>query len=211
MFEWLKIENIYQIDYSDQILKSIIATSYAQEKMNILLMMFFTIILRLHINTLICTYFTINEYVDFILHSLIAVIVVLKSSIIYNVLKRYEDVFLSITQYFIVNYSPDNYRKWKKIITVISSLYIVLILYFTQITSNMMITYIFQYLLSYFIIDLIEQEKISKIIKDFNEKPTTAIHGSINIIENYYIKKDNDSDNENDIDFIMIKNKLKKN
>ena len=78
----------------------------------------------------------------------------------------------------------------------------------------MMIIYILQYLLSYFIIDQIEQEKISKIIKDFNEKPTSAIHGSINLIDDYYdstnINKDK-TDNVNDIDFILIKNNKIKN
>jgi len=216
MFDWLKIDNLYQIDYGDQILKSVIATSYAQEKVNVLLMMFITIIIRIHINTIVCTYFTINQYVDFFLHSTIAVIVVLKSSIIYNILKRYEDIFLTMTQYFITNYTPKNYRKWKRNITLITSTYIMLILYISQITSNMMITYILQYLLSYFIIDQIEQEKVSKIIRDFNEKPTSAIHGSINIIDDYYdsdnnINKDK-TDNVNDIDFILIKNnnKIKK-
>lgn len=208
MFDWLKIENFYQIDYSDQILKSIIATSYAQEKVNILLMMFITIILRIHVNTLICTYFTINQYIDFFLHSFIAVIVVLKSSIIYNILKRYEDVFLKITQHFINNYNPNKYRKWKRNITIFISLYIILILYITKIKSDDLIIYILQYLLSYFIIDQIEQEKITKIIKDYQEKPVSTIHGSINLVENY-IENNNDDIKENDIDFILIKNKNK--
>ena len=212
MFDWLKIENLYQIDYSDQILKSIIATSYAQEKVNILFMMFITIILRIHVNTILCTYFTINQYVDFFLHSFIAVIVVLKSSIIYNILKRYEDVFLKITQHFINNYSPNKYRKWKKVITVVSSFYLILILYLTKIKSDDLIIYILQYLLSYFIIDQIEQEKISKIIRDYQEKPISTIHGSINIVENYIEKKNfEEKDKENDIDFILIKNKKNKN
>jgi hypothetical protein len=213
MYNWLKIENLYQFDYGDQILKSVIATSYAQEKVNVILMMFITIIIRFHINTIVCTYFSINQYIDFFLHSTIAVIVVLKSSIIYNILKRYEDIFLKMTQYFITNYTPRNYRKWKRNITLIASSYIIMILYLSQITSNMMIIFILQYLLSYFIIDQIEQERISKIIKDFNEKPISAIHGSINLIENFYNSENETEKNyENDINFILIKNdnKIKK-
>ena len=76
-----------------------------------------------------------------------------------------------------------------------------------------MIIFILQYLLSYFIIDQIEQERISKIIKDFNEKPISAIHGSINLIENFYNSENETEKNyENDINFILIKNdnKIKK-
>ena len=72
--------------------------------------------------------------------------------------------------------------------------------------------YILQYLLSYFIIDQIEQEKISKIIRDYQEKPISTIHGSINIVENYIEEKNfEEKDKENDIDFILIKNKKNKN
>ena len=218
VFEWLKFKKTKNpaSQYKNKIIRSIIVSSYVKKKMNVLTMMLATVLLRTFVCSLICFVVSYNIYVDFFLHSTIAVIVVLKSSIIYNILKRYEDIFLKMTQYFITNYTPKNYRKWKRTITLITSIYIIVLLYISQITSNIMITYILQYLLSYFIIDQIEQEKVSKIIRDFNEKPTSAIHGSINIIDDYYdsdnnINKDK-TDNVNDIDFILIKNnnKIKK-
>ena len=206
MLDWLGLNSLYQLDYGDHILKSVIATSYAKQKLNVILMMFITIIVRIHINTIICMYFTFNPHIDFFLHCLISVFVVLKSSIIYRFISKFESSFLAATQYFVNNYNPIRYRRWKRMTTISIAFYIITILYFFEVNSRMLILYIFQYLLSYFIIDQIEQEKIVKLIRDFNERPTHMIHGKINIVNDYYEKSReiDQGDGTSEIDFYIV-------
>ena len=66
MFSWF--DNIYEIIYGDHILKSVIATDYAKEKLCTILMMLSTIILRVHITSLLCYLISWNIYIDFFVH-----------------------------------------------------------------------------------------------------------------------------------------------
>ena len=72
---WFRLSN-----YSDRVVKSVIATTYAKKKLSIILILIATILLRIHILTLLCILIsTGNFYVDFVLHIILSVLVTLKS------------------------------------------------------------------------------------------------------------------------------------
>ena len=85
-----KVKKMYKMNYSDQIVRSIVLTTFMKKKFNILFMMFITILLRSFLASLLCLLFSYNLYIDFFLHSLFTVGVVLYSHIIYDVLKSNE-------------------------------------------------------------------------------------------------------------------------
>ena len=59
---WFKLSN-----YSDRVVKSVIATTYAKKKLSIILILLATIIFRIHILTLLCILIsTGNFYLDFV-------------------------------------------------------------------------------------------------------------------------------------------------
>ncbi len=183
---WLTLENLYEVDYSEKMLKSIIVTSFAKKKLSILTMLLFTMLFKIHINSLLCFFFSFNYYVDFGIQILIPVIINLKSNFFYKVVANYEHSFFNLTQYFVDNYTPENYRKWKRILVFVSCLYLLIILSLVDINSNMLITYIFQYMLTFIIIDQIEQKKLEKFIQNLKDRPKKVIYGELNLVEDFY-------------------------
>ena len=60
---------------------------------------------------------------------------------------------------------------------------------FIEVTNNLLITYIIQYLLCFFVVDQIEQKKFKKIVKmlktDPENKVERVVYGKINIVDDY--------------------------
>ena len=71
--EWAKLNNLYDIDYGDKVLKSIIATNYIKQKFSILLILTTTIITRLHLVAVFSYIFSYNFYLDLIAISLVTI------------------------------------------------------------------------------------------------------------------------------------------
>ena len=185
-----KVKKMYKMNYSDQIVRSIVLTTYMKKKFNILFMMFLTILLRSFLASVLCILFSYNLYIDFFLHSFITVAVVLYSHIIYDILKSKESYFYQITRYAINNYTIDNYRLWKRNTTlIISGLLIVYLLLF-EVTSYLLIYYIIQNVFTYGIIDIIEHKKLATFLKTIKDKPKHKKYQELTILEDYY---DNDN------------------
>jgi len=184
-WKWLDLRRIYSLNYGDQIIKSFIVSSYVKKKLNVLVMMLMTIIIRCFLCSLICVMFSYNLYVDFFLHAFISIVMVLKSHWIYDVVEKKHKIFYSITRYAINNYTPENYRRWKRNTVLCISLYFIFLLLIFEVTSNLLIMYIVQYLLTYFIIDVIEHNKIDKLIKKLKDKPKNKLYNEIDILDNY--------------------------
>ena len=200
----LKVKKMYKMNYSDQIVRSIVLTTYMKKKFNILFMMFLTIVLRSFLASLFCIIFSYNLYIDFFLHSLITVIIVLYSHIIYDLIKTKETYFYQITRYTINNYTIENYRRWKRNITLtISGLLIIYLLLF-EVNSYLLIYYIIQNVFTYGIIDVIEHKKLNKFLKTLKDKPKHKKFQELTILEDYYdneqLLKDNNLNDSNEFD-----------
>lgn len=153
--KWLKPDK--HVNYTDQILRSVIKTSYAKKKLSSLLLMFITIIVRLICDFILGYIINFNNiYIDFWIQILISIILVLKSSWLYQIVERFDrDIYL-LTKFLVNNYTDENYRKWKRNITLIFCFILIIYLHFTQLTNNILTLYVFQYLICYMAIDLIE-------------------------------------------------------
>ena len=213
----VKVKKMYKMNYSDQIIRSLVVTTFVKKKFNILFMMLNTIIIRTVISFILCCIFTYNLYIDFFLHSIISIIVVLNSHFIYDILKAREEKFYKITKYVVNNYTIENYRRWKRNIMLSISSILIVILLFSEITSNLLIYYIIQNLFTYGIIDIIEHKKLNKLLKTIKEKPKETKFSELTILEDYYdldkqdfktitnIKENDEPINEN---FLVVKKDL---
>ena len=176
--------------YSLQVLQSIITTTYAKKNISILFIILTTSIIKLHITFLLSLVFTINPYVDYFSQIAFSVIVHFQSYRIYNYLTTYNYRFYLLTRYLINNYTEENGKRWKKITVLGISAYLILILYFTEITSFLLIIYIIQYLIIFFIIDCIEENKFVKAInwcyQKYYNNPKIILIDKIRIIDDYY-------------------------
>jgi len=217
------LASFHNINYGEQLLKSIIATKYAKGKLTVLIMLIATAILRLHIVSILTMLLSYNIYVDFFTQIILSILGVFTTNYIYNFVERFKPYFYRLTRYIINNYTPDRYRKWKRNLTLSLCLYIIIIFMNFEITSNLVIMYTIQYIICYGVVDVIEQRKIEKLIKSYKDRPRRVIYAELNVIDEFYkcpeidkmfleehtstkkIKSDNDlSDSRGKIGFVII-------
>ena len=154
---------------------------------------------------MLCFIFSYNIYVDFFLHAFISIVIVLKSHWIYDIVEGKHKVFYSFTRYAINNYTIENYRRWKRNIVLCISLYFIILLLIFEINNNLLIMYIIQYLLTYFIIDVIEHNKIDILLKKLKDKPKNKLYKEIDILDDYCkITEENIENIENKKKYVVI-------
>ena len=126
--KWLYLNNIHEINYGEHIAHRIILSTYAKKKISILFIMLMTMILRIHIDVILNSFINFNQYVDFVIQIVISVSLILCNGYIYQFVDRYNHECYLLTKYLINNYTLDNFRKWKKIVTISICIYILIYL-----------------------------------------------------------------------------------
>ena len=184
--------SIMNINYGDHILKSVIASRWAKSKLSVLLMMFVTTIIRFHLVSIVGILISVNPYIDFITQVVLGVVFVLHTNKIYNLVVLKQSSFYKLTRYMVNNYTPERWRNWKRLVTLSFAIYIIVAMLFIEITSNLIILYTFQYIVSYMIIDIIEQKRFEKMLKKYQDKPDRTIYAEFNIMDSFYDVPDND-------------------
>jgi hypothetical protein len=144
-------------DYTDQIFKSLVRTRYAKKQFALILSAIFVMITRFHIKLIIGLFFNVHPVFNFALQVFLSIFLVLKSNWIHNLVQRFKEEIYALSRYFINNYTPDNFRAWQRNAVLIVCSYLLIYLMFIEINSSVLIEYILQFLISYFIIDGIEQ------------------------------------------------------
>ena len=195
----------YKQSYGDQMIRTFITSKFAKTKINTLFIMFCTIILRNILCIIFCIAFaTGNYYGDFFLHSLISILCLFSSTFIYDGLMGKKERFYQITRYYINNYTPSRYRKWKRNIILPIALSAIFGSYFYEINSADIRYMIWQSLFIYFIMDIIEHNKLQfvsdylyekqkKMPKEIVKKEIVVEHGFMTMNkEEYRLKKFNE-------------------
>ena len=163
----------YRQSYGDQIVRTVITSKFAKSKVNNIVIMMSTIMLRNLLCIIFCVAFhTGNYYLDFLFETLISILCLFSSNFIYDGLHGKKELFYKYTKYYINNYTPSNYRKWKRNIVLPIALLFILSTYFYDITNEYIRYLVWQSLLIYFIMDVIEHNKI-KVVLDYSYKTTT--------------------------------------
>lgn len=169
----------YRHSYGDQIVRTVITSKFAKSKVNNIVIMMSTIMLRNLLCIIFCIAFhTGNYYLDFIFETLISILCLFSSTFIYDGLHGKKEIFYEYTKYYINNYTPSNYRRWKRNIILPIALLFIFSTYFYEITNEYVRYLVWQSLLIYFIMDIIEHNKI-KIVSDYlyktNMNPKTIV------------------------------------
>ena len=167
---WRKLLGLDYIDYTDQIFDSLIKTRYAKKQFSLILAMIITFFIRWNIKTFFSYMIQTHTIVDFFIQVLLSVLLVLKSGWIHNIVTRFQTEIYALSRYLINNYTPQNFRIWKRNVTLGICIYIIIQLLFIEVTSALLIEYVLEFLLSYFIVDGIEQGNFIKVYQWFKEK-----------------------------------------
>ncbi len=174
------------LNYSDQIIRSIMVTTFIKKKFNLLFIMFLTIVLRTVLGWIICYFISVNLTIDFFLHSFIYIIIMLYSHLIFDILYVRKEYFYKLTKYVVNNYTIENYKRWKRNIFLVMSLMTIIFCSFIEINSFILIYYTFQYVLIYCIVDIIENKKLQYFLKQLKNKPKETKFNNLTIFKNYY-------------------------
>ena len=204
MLQWL-----YSFDYGDHVVKSVMATTYAKKRLSSFLVNILTLILRIHITFLCCMFISINEYADFFLHGSISIFWVLKSHWIRIAIETQDAHIFSVTEYIITNYTPQKYRNWKRALTLVTSLYLIFILFLFKIDNQLLIICILQYLFCFFVIDQIEEKKYEILLERFRNREKRILYEKVNVVDDY-LESDFGETEEEKIGFVVIDNHFKR-
>lgn len=71
---------------------------------------------------------------------------------------------------------------------------------FIEINNSLLINYIIQFLVTYYIIDQVEQKKFEKFINRIRDKPKRIIYGEFNIVNDFYEEPKNEEDIDEQIE-----------
>lgn len=153
---WFQKLGFEYVDYTDQIFQSLIKTKYAKKQFSLFLSVVLTWIVRWHLQVFFVNFIHIHPFVDYFLQIAVSVCLVFKTSWIKNIVLRFQKEIYALSRYLINNYTPENFRIWRRNITVASCIYLIVYLYFIEINSIELIKYISQFLISYFVVDGIE-------------------------------------------------------
>ena len=124
----------------------------------------FSFIIKMHINSIICFIITTNiNILDFTLQLLVSILLYYYGNIFNEIVYIYNKKFYRITNYFIDNYSTNNLDIWKKKAVLSINLYLIVLLYFINVTSNILIVYSIQYTFYLLILDYINNKKWKNI------------------------------------------------
>jgi hypothetical protein len=163
----------YKQSYGDQMIRTFIKSKFAKSKINTFVIMLCTIILRNMLTIIFCLAITTqNYYLDFFLHAFISILCLFSSTFIYDGLMGKKDKFYEITRFYINSFTPKRYRRWKRNIILPIALGTIIYTYIHEITSADIRYIILQSLLIYFIMDLIEHNKLQFISDYFYEMNT---------------------------------------
>ena len=194
-------------NYKKKFIKKFMKTKFMKKKMNSVLIKIVSFIIRLHINSLLCYLINFDMfYLDFTIQIFISILTTVSDSLCFNILYLYNKKFYEITKYFINNYTEENIERWVRNIVLGINFYFMLILYFVNINSKLLIIYSIQYLICFFLIDYFEKEKYISIYNFYNKLKiklrTKNINvekideGYLNVIKEKVIKKNIEDDYE---------------
>jgi hypothetical protein len=202
-----KLFGKYKQSYGDQIIRTIIKSKFAKSHINTIVIMLTTILVRNILCLITCVAIqTGTLYIDFFLHSLITILFLFSSAFIYDGLMGKKEWFYEHTKYYINNYTPQNYRKWKRNIFIILALGGIVITYVVDITSGEIRYYILQSVLVYFIMDQIENNKISNYLRELQDAPKKITNNKL-VIKDGFMQQLQYKKNKHQIYLNKMKNK----
>ena len=179
--------------YTEQIIWGLLKTSFTKQTFCYLLLSLITVIFRTHVDSIIA-YLFMSEY--YYLNSLIRIsissVLLLNTKYFYDIVERYKTDVYKLVRFLINNYTPKNFRRWKRKLTLTLCIYFYLITYLTDISNTSIRLTIIEYIICYGIVELFDKIKSGEI-KLFKEKEFSCTNND-DIIIDELIKKNISND-----------------
>jgi hypothetical protein len=170
--------------YTEKVIWTLLKSSFTKKSFCYLLISLSTIILRIHIDSIIAFLLTTPSYtINFIIRMFVSTILIINTKYFYDIIQRYEPEYYSLVRYLINNYNDKNFKKWKKKINIFICVYIFLLTFIINITNSSVRYMIIEYMICYYIVETYENyingnlyiQTHNKIYKCNNDKKDNEI------------------------------------
>ena len=179
--------------YTEQIIWGILKSSFTKQTFCYLLLSLITVIFRTHIDAIIGYLFmTEYYYVNSLIRICISSVLLINTKYFYDIVERYKPDVYKVVRFLINNYTPKNFRRWKRKLTLTLCIYFYIITYITEINCYTIRLTIIEYVVCYGIVELFDKIKSGEI-KLFKEKEFSCTNNDDNIIDDL-IKKNISND-----------------
>lgn len=192
---WKQYLGLEYVDYTDQLFQSLIRTRYSKRQFSLILTLIFVGLVKWYIKILFSFLVQIHPIFDFVLQIAFAVFLAFKDHWIRNVVDRFKTEIYGLSRYLINNYSPENFKVWKRNTVLVICLYFIIHILLIEITKWILIEQILHFLVSYFFIEGIESglflrcyERVKRFYEDHIQSKSsgnTFVEGKLYIREDY--------------------------
>lgn len=143
--------------YTEKVIWTLLKSSFTKKSFCYLLISLSTIILRIHIDSIIAFLLTTpSNILNFIIRMSISTFLIINTKYFYDIVYRYEPEYYSIVRHLINNYNDKNFKKWKKKVNIFICVYIFLLTFIINITNSTVRQMIIEYMICYYIIETYE-------------------------------------------------------
>lgn len=189
------------LNYEYYILNTIVKSSYARNGLIVLLIYLVTAVVRFHLAIIICIFFTWNNAFDLIFPVIVTVLLSMASNTLFKYVETHRPRYEELVDYFIANYSKENFIRWKRFLLVGICCYVLLAIALIQVDNYFIFLSTIQTAASFGFSDLLEN-KIPHVwynrLMDWWHRPrVTQSSQKGDIIDNYFPLTKNISVNSN--------------
>lgn len=162
------------------IVNKICTSVYIKRKINNVVISCISGISRNIIYILLCIIWSFNNYyINFIFQILLSIFLSYNDVYIYNLVVHFDEDMYLVTSHVINNYTSEDIYLIKNIVIISSCTLTIIYLLLVDITSNILIGYIIQFLVAYITVEYINK------YKPYTPQPYTKVYDNINIIEDH--------------------------
>lgn len=180
---------------TDILFAILINSKYTRQKLNLIAIFIISIVIRNIVDIVI--YILIsgsNTFINFA----ISIIITVSLSIIWEYAElcifKFKDDIQKLTNYILDNYEYELYKKWRKRFIITMCLLLCSYSYIIEITSALFRECIYRFLITYYIIDKIEDYylkkgwigKLREYFEKWRNKPSVKIYKNLKTIEQSY-------------------------
>lgn len=178
------------LNYEDYILNTVVKSSYARNGLVVLLLYLITAMVRFHLAILICILFTWNNIFDLIFPVIVTVLLSMASDTLFKYVETHRPTYEQLVDYFIANYSRENFIRWKRFLLIGICCYVLLAITLIQVDNYFIFLSTVQTAASFGICDLLEnkmpQNWYNRLMDWWHRPRITRSGEKRDIIDNYF-------------------------
>lgn len=169
VFNWIISNNPYNpynTNYTSSIIESIIQSNLMKNKFTQLFIIIISNIIRYHLDGTLAYLLGPTNY---IMHIMCSIFLFYTIGVITFIVSKFDYEIKGLIKYLTANYH-DNLKLWRRILIVFTCLYILLLTFIVDITSALIQISIFEYLVCFCVIEIIEEKYIIKLYTTISNK-----------------------------------------